>query len=517
MATPLTLIVGAGPTGMTAAIELRRFGLDVRIVDRSEHLALHSQALGVQARTLEQFQRYGIAAKAVERGRKLTKARFWSEGKNILSVPLERISSRYPYILMLPQSETEAILNEQMESLGAKTERRTELVSLSQHDGDVVAVLRHSNGSEEEVRPRWVIGCDGAHSSIRAKMGIAFEGGGVGLSFFLGDLELDGPDAPADELTIHFHHGDVIFLARLTDRLTRAIVAVHSRQRENLQRDLTLKDFQDAIDNAGVKVRVHASEWMTPFNVQDRQACYYRVGSVFLAGDASHIHSPVGGQGMNTGIQDAANLGWKLAALARGGDKNLLDSYEEERGQVGKALLRFTERGLKLATATNPLVDAVRDDLLPVFSSLKPVQKAMLGFISETAIGYRSSSIVMDFDGDGYLRAGDRLPDLNLRNHPHGSTLLENWAEAKHLALLVGASGIEVAEIKAGLPLATVVSLQVRELDAEGVRALGPDKKLLIVRPDGYIGFRGQVEPHIPWTEYAEQDGLATSRSMAFM
>ena len=251
---------------------------------------------------------------------------------------------------------------------------------------------------------------------------------------------------------------------------------------------------------------------MTPFNVQDRQARYYRVGNVFLAGDASHIHSPVGGQGMNTGIQDAANLGWKLAALARGGDKNLLDSYEEERGAVGKALLRFTERGLKLATVTNPLVETLRDDLLLILSSLKPVQKAMLGFISETAIEYRSSSIVMDFGGDGYLWAGDRMPDLALRNR--SATLLEGWTDARHLAILLEPSAADIAEVKSGLPRAKLVHIQVSDLDGEGLRALGTNSKLLIVRPDGYIGFRGVVEPHMPWVEYAEQDGLVPAGRM---
>ncbi len=140
--------------------------------------------------------------------------------------------SRYPYALMLPQNETEKILNERMESLGAKTERGIELMGLTQEDDKVIAILRHRDGSEEEVRPRWVIGCDGAHSRVREKMGISFEGRGIGMSFFLGDLELDGPDAPQDELSIHFHHGgDVAVLAELTGKLTRAIVAVHSRQR----------------------------------------------------------------------------------------------------------------------------------------------------------------------------------------------------------------------------------------------------------------------------------------------
>ena len=149
-----------------------------------------------------------------------------------------------------------------------------------------------------------VIGCDGARSSVRRFFDIPFEGGGVGLSFFLGDLKLDGPDAPGDELSLHLHRGDVVFMARLPNNFVRVIVAVHARQDEELQRDLTLKDFQDALDHAGIRVHAQSSDWMTPFRVHDLQARRYRAGSVFLAGDASHIHSPVGGQGMNTGIQD---------------------------------------------------------------------------------------------------------------------------------------------------------------------------------------------------------------------
>jgi hypothetical protein len=162
------------------------------------------------------------------------------------------------------------------------------------------------------------------------------------------------------------------------------------------------------------------------------------------------------------------------------------------------------------------VVERLRDALMPVFSNLKPVQKAMLGFISETAIGYRSSSIAKDFGGDGSLQAGDRLPDLAMRDYSGGSTLLENWTEAKHMALLLEPSAEEIAEIKAGLWHTTVAAIYLRNLDRDGLRALGTGKKLLIVRPDGYIGFRGIVEPHIAWTEYAEQEGLAPARKIAF-
>ena len=143
-------------------------------------------------------------------------------------------------------------------------------------------------------------------------------------------------------------------MGRLSERLTRVIVVLHDEQSERRHGDLSIEDFQAPIDKAGIRVSIRSSEWMTPFRVNDLQAKHYRAGNVFLAGDASHIHSPVGGQGMNTGMQDAANLAWKLAAVARGADDSLLDSYEEERGEVGKALLKFTGRGLKMATARDP-------------------------------------------------------------------------------------------------------------------------------------------------------------------
>lgn len=511
MSTPLVLVVGAGPTGLTAAIELKRAGLDVRIIDKSDHPAQHSQALVVQARTLEQLQRYGLAAEAVARGRKLTAGKFFSEGKQIVNIRLEHVSSRYPYVLFLPQSETEAILNEHMESLGVKTERQTELIRFEQAGDGISARLRHPDGTEEPVHPRWIIGCDGARSIVRQQTGIPFHGGGLALSFFLGDLELEGPDTPTDFLSIHLHRGNVVFMGRLSDKLTRVIVALHAQVEQNSKRELSLKDFQDPMNEAGIQATARSAEWMTPFHVNDLQARHYRSGNAFLAGDASHIHSPVGGQGMNTGMQDAANLVWKLAAVARGAEDRLLDSYEEERGAVGKALLKATGRGLKLATSTNPIVESLRDALLPHIASLHSVQESMLGFVSETAIEYRSSSIVSEHGGDGSLRAGDRMPDLSIGEADKASTLLQNWTDAKHLMLLLNATDRERDEIKARYGSTPVIHLHSSDIDDRGLAALGKEKKVLIVRPDGYIGFRGPLAKHDALQTYARQDGLAQS------
>ena len=506
MANNSVLIVGAGPTGMTAAIELKRLGLEVRIIDKADHMARYSQALVVQARTLEQFQRYGLADEAIARGRKLHGARFYSEGKLIVHFKLDAVPSRYPFALFIPQSETEALLNGHMESLGLQTERSVELVSLTQ-DPDIGATLRHADGRQEEVFPRWLIGCDGAHSVVREKTGTAFEGGSVGMSFFLADAEVEGSEVPGEELSLHVKGGDILFMGRLSDKTVRLIVALQEEPQWGADRDLTVEDFQRMIDRIGVRVQVRSASWMTPFHVTDRQAEHYRIGNVFLAGDASHIHSPVGGQGMNTGIQDVANLAWKLAAVARGADDSLLNSYEEERAEVGRALLRFTERGLHMASVSNPLMEKLRDTLAPIMVKLPAVQHAGLGFISETAIEYRSSSVVVDLGGDGALRAGDRLPDLMVRSG--ATTLLKDWTVPRHRVFGLNLDRDDIETLRGELRDVDVVELATADLDDEGKHLLGQEAKVLVLRPDGYVGFRSKAGYHAELMDYARQDAIA--------
>jgi hypothetical protein len=289
------------------------------------------------------------------------------------------------------------------------------------------------------------------------------------------------------------------------------IIALHSEQEAIEHRRLTIDDFQQAVDQVGVRVKICSAGWISLFRINDRQARHYRIRNVLLAGDASHSHSPVGGQGMNTGIQDAANLAWKLAAMARGASESLLNSYEEERSEVGKALLRFADRGLKMASTTNPLLEGIRDRFVPFISSLKPVQRALTGFIAETAIEYRSSSIVWDFGGDGDLHAGDRMPDLTLLYPGDQTTLLHEWKTSKHLALVINGSSAEMAMVRSDLPEADIVPVCTPQLDDEGISLLGIRKKVVIVRPDGYVGFRGAMKHRNDWRRYALQDGLTAA------
>ncbi len=267
------LIVGAGPTGLAMAIECKRAGIPVRIIDKSEQPAQHSQALGVQARTLEQFERYGIADEAVARGRKLYRGALVSEQKTIVDFDFSVVPGRYPFVLFLPQSETERLLAAHLGSLGGEVERGTELLSFHNDANGVEAQLRHHSVVTQSFAARWLIGCDGAHSMVRRELQVPFEGDTVGLDFFLGDLELAGPDVPGDELRVHSHRGNVVFIGRLDDKLHRVIVVLHTgRETAPADRQPSLTDFQSAIDGTGARITVRSSAWVTPFHINQRKA-----------------------------------------------------------------------------------------------------------------------------------------------------------------------------------------------------------------------------------------------------
>lgn len=501
------LIVGAGPTGLALAIELRRFGLPVRLIDKVDRPAQWSQALVVQARTLEQFDRYGLADHAAARGRKISKAKIWSNARQIAVLNFTTIPSRFPYLLLLPQNETEELLTAHLRSLGVEIERQVELTNFENGVGDtgVSAQLRYADGHEERERFRSLVGCDGAHSTVRAGMGVAFEGTTSSLNFQLGDLRLAGQDVPGDELQVHLHGaGNVLALGRLRDGIYRVVLALQRRETSDERRTPELEDFNTAFRRAGLRITAEAAIWAAPFSVNQRKAAQYRQRNVFLAGDAAHIHSPVGGQGMNTGIQDAANLAWKLAAVEQGADARLLDSYNEERGKVGEQLLHGTARGLGMATTPNHALGQLRDLVIHFATRFEMVQAAMGRAISEIAITYRGSSIVQMQGSKGSLRAGDRMPDAVCKET--GQTLLASLREPKHLLIVV--DGDDIPELPNGLRHITTLALtsHSRQWAPSIERLFGKGPRMYLVRPDGYIGFTGMSAQAL--REYAREVGL---------
>ncbi len=525
MAEGETLIVGAGPTGLTLAIELARLGVPYRLIDRATEPARWSQALIVQARTLEQFDRYGIADAAVARGRPLHRITFHSNGKQIADFTFDRIRSRFAFLLSLGQNETERLLIDHLATLGGRVERGVALTGFIQDTDGVDAVLSGEGTPNATERFDWIVGCDGAHSTVRHTLGIDFEGDAVPIAFFLGDLELEGADVPGDELRLDVHDGDLVFIGRLTDRVRRVVVALHERQDEN---EPTLDDFQAAIDRcSGADMRVIGAEWKTNFTINERRVQHYRINRAFLAGDASHIHSPVAGQGMNTGIQDVANLAWKLAAVTTGANPRLLDSYDDERGEVGKALLANTSRGLAIATTESPLLAAVRDTVAPLASRLGFIEDRLAAFVSETAISYRDSAIVRESGGTSRLHAGDRALDVTLVGAGGRSRLLDRLQTPHHLILAIDVDDCSSFANRFAnasfIALHTSIAIDASEtamletpLDHDAlVHTYGAGPAIYAIRPDGYIGYRGDPQALLALDDYARNVGLTRGTTIS--
>ncbi|MBX3439376.1 MAG: FAD-dependent monooxygenase, partial [Planctomycetaceae bacterium] len=353
------LIVGAGPVGLTMAVELTRYGVPVRIIDKTASRTDKSKALAVWSRTLELLERSRCADAFVAAGLKASAVNIFSGSEAVATVSFGDLDTPYSFALMLPQSETERLLEQQLESLGNRVERRVELTGFNEGGATVLGTLRHADGSEESVEAEWLIGCDGAHSSVRHLLGLEFLGDTLPSEFILADVHATGLTAPDDTLAAFWHHeGAVIFFPIAPGRY-RVIADVGHEPRH----DPTLAEVQSILDRRGPGgVTLSDPIWLAGFGINERMVKQYRHGRVFLAGDAAHIHSPAGGQGMNTGMQDAFNLAWKLALVVEGvAPPDLLDSYSAERSPIAKHVLSQTGRLTRVATAQNEIVQTVRN------------------------------------------------------------------------------------------------------------------------------------------------------------
>lgn len=433
------LIVGAGPTGLALALQLARLGVRIRIIDRSTDRVHESRALALQPRSLEVLAGLGVADELVSAGNRAVQVRLHLRGR-VLSVPLFDLGledTEYPYLLFLSQAETERILEERLAGLGVTVERQVELTDLTQGPDSVTAVLRGADAEAgaETVRAAYAVGCDGARSSVRRLVGIRFEGSTYPQTFLLADAEADGLE-PGSAHAFASAAGILLFFPLGTPATWRLLVMKRTTAaRSPDDPDATLAEVQAAADEyTGGTVRLHDAAWVTEFRIHLRAASRYRSGRLFLAGDAAHIHSPAGAQGMNTGIQDAVNLGWKLAqALTGSGDPALLDTYEAERRPVGQAVLRLSNRPFRIATSDNPVVRFARSRVAPVLAPL--AVKATWGrarifrTVSELGINYRRGPLSVNGPGMPRhflrpgLRAGDRLPDAPVVHNGETTTL----------------------------------------------------------------------------------------------
>lgn len=419
MSTPANipiLIVGAGPTGLALAHSLQREGVSFRLIDKSPGRSSTSRALGIHARTLEMLDAMGLVDRFLAQGRKVRGVGFHEGGKLLGEISLAHIGSSYSHALILPQSKTEEIFDRVLADAGVVAERPCELLGMRQERGVVLCRLRDAQDMIEELPFDYVVGCDGAHSTVRHCSGIEFDGGGYAENFGLADVELRGEIA-GDQISLFFHPDGLVAFFPMRPGFFRIVAQLHGGAADN---GVTVEELEEVIRaRAGDSLRLGTPEWITAFRTHHRRARTFRDGRVFLAGDAAHIHSPAGAQGMNTGLQDAWNLGWKLAAVVKGNAApGLLLSYEEERMPAADHVLQMTDRMMRSACLKEPLATTLRNQLLSLGSRVEPLETRFAREISQVALNYRASSLTQDcrhkLPLPGSLRAGDRLPDVEL-------------------------------------------------------------------------------------------------------
>ncbi len=458
------LVVGAGPVGLTMAAELRRYGIGVRVIDKAAEPTRTSKALVVWSRTMELLDRAGCGPAFVAAGNKARGGGMFSGRDRLATLDVRGVDSPHPYALMIAQSETERLLAEHLGNLGGMVERQVELTAFSHDDVGVRATLRHADGRAEEVAADWMIGCDGAHSTVRHGLGFAFEGETLESDWILADVHLHGPDVVADEIRIYWHADGVLALFPITRDRFRVIGDLGEAAPGSARRaDPTLDEVQALLDRRGPgDITATDPVWLSAFRINERKVASYRGGRVFLAGDAAHIHSPAGGQGMNTGMQDAMNLAWKLALVLRGEGRDgpLLDSYSAERSAVGDLVLRNAGVMTRVALLRNPIVQSIRNFVVSHVTRLSPVQQRMAEQLTELDIAYPGSPLSA---GKGERAPGALQADLRIGGGDRPRlTLLHRADDQAAIALAADWPGlVQALESAVGHPT--------------------------LVRPDGYI------------------------------
>lgn len=398
------IVVGAGPTGLLLAGDLAAAGVDVTLVERRPHRVSNlSRAFAVHARTLEQLDARGLADELEAVGRPTDRGRLFGR----LTIRFDTLPSRFRHILVVPQYEVEKALERRAAGAGVRFRYETEVTGLVQ-DADAVTVRTAGpGGAREELTAAYVVGADGHRSAVREAVGLPFPGRAVIRSVVLADVLLD--EAPADLLTANAVGDAFAFLAPFGDGYHR-VIGWDRRRDVPESEPLELDEVRAIVRRAlGRDYGMRDARWMSRFHSDERQVPAYRVGRVLLAGDAAHVHSPAGGLGLNTGLQDAANLSWKLAAVLGGhADPALLDTYHSERHPVGRSVLRLSGGLLRLAMAKRPWTLALRGALTALVDRCGPVRARVLGRIS--GIGYKYGA-----PPGAHRLVGTRVPDVALK------------------------------------------------------------------------------------------------------
>ncbi|WP_455381367.1 FAD-dependent monooxygenase [Salinispira pacifica] len=553
------LIVGAGPTGLLLACLLARHGVSFQIIDKLKSPRKISKAAGVMPRTLEVLHGIGAAERFVRAGNRVERLTLMERRNGgptgsptsktpapLLEISFDHLDSPYPFIIGLEQFRTEELLTETLESFGGRVERGVELVDFTENGGNVRAWMVDASGNTRETDCSYIVGCDGAHSTVRHKLGLPFEGSQDSDHYVVGYLKIDW-DMPSSKMfEFNSQEGTIFGIPLPEGRWSVAAEYDRSQWRHDGDAEPELAELQELFDRRSpLRAKLSDPRWMSYYRVNHRQVPRYREGRAFLAGDAAHVHSPVGGQGMNTGLQDAANLAWKLGFACRGfGGEELLESYNAERHPVGRSVVHLTSFLQAELNLRSRLAMALRNEMTELVGRAGYLRNLASRQLGELAFHYRRSPIVAEHAAGSRLavhharhtdlsecpdfsagpHAGDRAPDAAIVGSVDGTSgvvsLYDLLDPTRYLLLLFegthaegdGSAGTEKLEALAarlpervqGLVKTVVVALQpadadpaagavTRLLDSEGVfhhRYAARGECLYLIRPDGYIGFR---------------------------
>ncbi|MFH0518140.1 FAD-dependent monooxygenase [Streptomyces sp. M41] len=473
------IVVGSGPTGLLLAGDLAAAGVPVTLVERRpREISNLSRAFGVHARTLEQLDARGLAERLIATGSTITELRLFRR----LALDLGTLPSRFPFLLITPQYEVERLLEERAREAGVEFLFESEVVGLRQDGSGVDLDIRGADGAVVGRRAVYVVGADGHRSAVRRALGLPFPGVSVIRSLFLADVRLT--ERPDSVLTVDGAGDAFAMIASFGDGWYR-VMGWNRRNETPDDAPLDLDEVKEVTRRAlGTDYGMCEARWLSRFHSDERQVPEYRVGRVFLAGDAAHVHSPAGGQGMNTGLQDAANLGWKLAAAVQGwAPDGLLDTYQAERHPVGKAVLRSSGGLVRLARAQSPALRAVRAVVTAFLHAARPARAKALAQIS--GIGYS-----YDAPRGSHPLVGTRVPDVALES----GRLHEALRGGRFVLIEPAARPAREASRAPGAPTAYGTSTA---YDGQGARRgrltverwASGRRTTVLVRPDGYVAW----------------------------